>query len=142
MEKVQKIVVGSVIENNGRFLVLKRSSKEQIFPNKWELPSGKVEFEEDPNKALIREVFEETGLQTNKCVPFKCTHYVIETQEKKRHTIQIIYLATVVNNFSIQLSEEHDEYKWISPEEIKQMNTFDDMHSILQEAEQYIKLLH
>jgi len=63
MENVQKVVVGSVIENDGRFLVVKRSSKEEFFPNKWELPSGKVEFGEEPDKALAREVFEETGMK-------------------------------------------------------------------------------
>lgn len=142
MENVQKIVVGSVIENNGKFLVVKRSSKEEFFPNKWELPSGKVEFGEEPNKALVREVLEETGLQTVNFVPFKCTHYVIEKPQKKRHTIQILYLVNVMQPSTITLSEEHDDHKWILPEELKQLDTFDDMHIILQEAKQHATRLN
>jgi len=142
MENVQKVVVGSVIENDGRFLVVKRSSKEEFFPNKWELPSGKVEFGEEPDKALAREVFEETGLQTITFVPFKCTHYLIEKPEKNRHTVQILYLASVAKPSKITLSNEHDDYKWITPEELKKLNTFDDMYTILQEAKQHTARLN
>ncbi len=142
METVQKVVVGSVIENKGRFLILKRNSKEEFFPNKWELPSGKVEFGEEPDKALVREVLEETGLQTIHFVPFKCTHYIIEKPEKKRHTVQILYLATVAQPSKITLSEEHDDYKWITSEELKKLDTFDDMNVILNEAKQQAARLH
>ena len=115
---------------------------EEFFPNKWELPSGKVEFGEDADSALIREVLEETGLKAIKFVPFKCTHYIIEKPEKKRHTIQIIYLTSVKNSAEIILSEEHDKYEWITLEEVDQLDTFEDMPIILKEAQERIGCLN
>jgi len=54
---VQKIVVAGVIVNKGgRVLILQRNKNEDIFPNMWELPSGKREFLEDSESCLIREI--------------------------------------------------------------------------------------
>jgi len=139
MEEIQKIVVAGVVYNKGKFLVLKRSNTEDIFPNKWELPSGKVEFGEDPNKALIREIKEETGLIIENFFPLKCTHYIIEKPDKKRHTVQIIYMVNLLRINNIVLAEEHDDYKWITIDDLKELNTFDDMVEILNEASEKLK---
>lgn len=134
----QKIVIAGVIHHEGKFLMLKRSSKEDFFPNKWELPGGKIEFGEEPDHALIREVKEETGLETTTFYPIKCTHYLIEKPEKKRHTVQIIYLANTANPMHVQLSAEHEQFQWITLNELNQLDTFEDMHTILQEAQKRI----
>jgi len=134
MEYVQKIVVAGVIHNNGKFLLLKRNSNEDIFPNKWELPSGKVEFGEDPNQSLIREIKEETGLEIKDFFPLKCTHYTIEKPDKKRHTIHIIYIINIPEVKNIILTNEHDDYKWVNINDLKQLDTFDDMFDILDDA--------
>lgn len=141
MEKIQKVVVAGVINNNGKFLLLKRSSNESIFPEKWELPSGKVNFGEDPYDALKREIKEETGIDILNARPFMCTHYTIEKPDNKRHTVQIIYLADLSEKpgINIELSNEHQAYKWISPKELKNLDTFDDMITILEEAEKNIR---
>jgi mutator protein MutT len=130
MEKLQKIVVAGVIANKGKFLVVKRSASEKILPNKWELPSGKVEFEEDPNNALIREIEEEINITPEKFIPIKITDYTLGNKHKKKHTVQIIFLIKSSDN-KIKLSSEHDEYRWIDIEELNNLNTFDDMQEIL-----------
>jgi 8-oxo-dGTP diphosphatase len=93
MMHVQRVVVAAVIINCGKALILKRSSHEDIYPNMWELPSGKVNFGEDPNTSVKREVFEETGQEVEVVRPFYVTHYSIEKPDVKRHTIQIFYLV-------------------------------------------------
>ena len=75
---VQRVVVGAVIINNeGKILVLQRSSDEDIFPNLWELPSGKKEPLESCQDTLIREVFEETGLKVEPTTPVSVFNYQI-----------------------------------------------------------------
>ena len=141
MLQTQKIVVAGVLCNKGKFLVLQRNVDESIFPGKWELPSGKVNFGEDPYDALKREIKEETGIDILNANPLTCTHYTIEKEDNKRHTVQIIYLAyadekSIIN---IGLSNEHKAYKWIFPKELNDLDTFDDMITILEEAEKSIK---
>lgn len=58
---IQQLVVGTVIEDHGRVLILKRPATD-FMGGIWELPSGKVEPGETLDQAIGREVLEETGL--------------------------------------------------------------------------------
>lgn len=54
-------VVGAAILEEGRCLVTQRSAT-MAHPLKWEFPGGKVEPDERPRDALVREIREELGL--------------------------------------------------------------------------------
>ncbi len=50
-------------DNSDEFLLLKRSSKEKLFPNQWGLPGGTFKEEDgSPDQTVIRETKEETNL--------------------------------------------------------------------------------
>ena len=55
-------VVAGVIERDGRILIAQRKRTGQ-HPLKWEFPGGKVEPEEIPENALVRELVEELGIR-------------------------------------------------------------------------------
>lgn len=55
-------VVAAVIERDGRILIAQRKRTGQ-HPLKWEFPGGKVEPEETPEKAIVRELQEELAIQ-------------------------------------------------------------------------------
>src|SRR5579872_3294122 len=55
-------VVAGVIERAGDILIAQRKRTGQ-HPLKWEFPGGKVEAGEAPERALIRELAEELGIQ-------------------------------------------------------------------------------
>src|ERR1700722_17000812 len=55
-------VVAAVIERAGRILIAQRKRTAE-HPLKWEFPGGKVEPEETPEKALVRELKEELAIQ-------------------------------------------------------------------------------
>jgi 8-oxo-dGTP diphosphatase len=54
-------VVAAVIFRNGRVMAAKRNAGGPS-SLKWEFPGGKVERDESPDKALIREIAEELGM--------------------------------------------------------------------------------
>lgn len=58
---IQQLVVGAVIQDQDRVLILKRPATD-FMGGIWELPSGKVEPGETLDQAIRREVLEETGL--------------------------------------------------------------------------------
>jgi 8-oxo-dGTP pyrophosphatase MutT (NUDIX family) len=77
-EKVHYIAVTGIIRNaEGKYLICKRGPNEKAFANKWCVPGGKLELKDfvgEPKdtrdhwldvfeKALVREVMEETGLK-------------------------------------------------------------------------------
>lgn len=56
-----KVGAGGVIEQDGKILLLKRTHAP--FADCWNLPAGYVEADESPAQAVVREVYEEVGLQ-------------------------------------------------------------------------------
>jgi 8-oxo-dGTP diphosphatase len=58
---IMTTVVAAVIERDGLVLIAQRKSTGQ-HPLKWEFPGGKVEPDETPGAALVRELAEELGI--------------------------------------------------------------------------------
>jgi len=118
---IQRVVVGGVIFNKeGKVLILQRSKDEDIFPGIWELPSGKREFFEDSQSSLTREIKEEAGLSKIKIImPFYVFEYKVEKQEEIRDTTQINFLVKLLEDEEVKLSKEHQNFAWISKDEVK-----------------------
>jgi 8-oxo-dGTP diphosphatase len=57
--------VGIIIDNQQRILISKRPAH-KLKGGFWEFPGGKIEENESPEEALIREVKEEVGIQVLK----------------------------------------------------------------------------
>ena len=57
-------VVAGVLERDGRILICRRRP-DQPHPLKWEFPGGKLEAGESPGAALIRELREELGIESD-----------------------------------------------------------------------------
>ena len=116
---VQKVVLAAVIMKNKKVLILQRNKDEEIFPNMWELPSGKKELLESSKKCLIREVKEETGLDIQIIIPTFIFDYQIEKPNEIRDSTQINFLVKSINNNKVKLSLEHQKFAWISKNEIE-----------------------
>lgn len=106
-------------EQNGilEFLLLKRSP-EQIYPNLWQMVSGKIQEEEKAFETAIREIKEETGLKPIKfwTVPNVNSFY---SKDYDSITLVPVFAAQVEFGAEVQLSEEHTEYKWVSADAAK-----------------------
>jgi 8-oxo-dGTP diphosphatase len=85
--KSPKLTVDGVILKNEKILLIKRGN--HPFKGKWALPGGFVEYGEKTEDAVIREVFEETGLKTiiNQLVGV----YSDPKRDPRGHTITIVY---------------------------------------------------
>ena len=59
-----RIVTAAVIEKNGKILIAKRKSGDNL-EHKWEFPGGKLEVGETPEECLRRELYEEFGIDTD-----------------------------------------------------------------------------
>ena len=58
---VQRVVRGILLRDDKAFVVLRRHDR--LDGGLWEFPGGKVEDGESPVDALVREFFEETGME-------------------------------------------------------------------------------
>ena len=115
-----RIIVHTLIVDNGKYLVTKRAKEESTFPEYWDIPGGLVDYGELPKDAVIRETKEEVGLDI---VPTQIIHEDSNLDEKKDLIfIRLVYLCELkddIKNIKLQL-EEHSEYKLIeSLEDLK-----------------------
>lgn len=108
-----KNVVGGIIVRDNKFLILRRKS-DDFMGGTCELPSGNMEIGEDIPTALIREVKEESNLDVTSIKYFVNSFDYISGSGKKAR--QYNFLVDVNDN-EIKLTE-HDEYKWMSIEEV------------------------
>ena len=123
---IQKVVLGGVVANNGKILIIQRNKDEDIYPNLWELPSGKKEELEDVQDSLLREVKEEVGLDVEIVVPIDVFNYQIEKPDVIKDSTQINYLVKPVgNNSQVVLSEEHQAFDWVNANDLSKYNLSD-----------------
>ena len=116
-----KVVVVSraLIQNDdGKYLFLKRS-KNESYNDLWEIPGGKLDSFESLQEHLSREVLEETGLLINITTPSHYVHSFIPKDGRyKGVTFLNLISSATIKAGKIRLSPEHDEYKWVSEDEI------------------------
>ena len=113
--------------SEGKYLLLKRSTSNRTNIAKWELPGGKIEQGEDPYKGLKREVHEETGLNIIWVYPTVHLHTEkIEVGPYAENLLIKLIGETDQYEGTLNLSEEHTEYTWVTVEEALQADLKED----------------
>jgi ADP-ribose pyrophosphatase YjhB (NUDIX family) len=95
-----KVGAGGIIEQDCNILLLKRST--EPFANSWNLPAGYVEIDENPIHAVIREVYEETGLKVETT---KFENIYFFNYDPRGNGILIVYRCKIIGG---QLSESNE----------------------------------
>jgi len=103
-----------ITDEDNKILILKRSVDTKTNPGKWELPGGKVDQGEPFDKALIREVLEETHLKIS------LDNVVGASQQNLPliRAVHIIISGRIVEG-ELSLSKEHEGYAWEYLENLK-----------------------
>ncbi|MFH1641659.1 MAG: NUDIX domain-containing protein [Nanoarchaeota archaeon] len=108
-------VVTGIVKNKDKFLIVKKSSEDQNYPNRWSFCSGFVKEHETAENACMREIKEETGLDCK-----INTGEVMEVldEEKDINWIIAVYLCTT-NKTDVKLCSENVDHRWVSADEFK-----------------------
>jgi mutator protein MutT len=129
------VAVKGIIRKNGKILVVKRAANDGHRAGAWETVGGGMDKNETPQQALEREIMEEAGVKVNIIEPFNVFCFRKDDGEFK---VGISFVCDWISG-EVVLSEEHDEYEWIVPEEFMQMESVKSLHD---EINMYAKKYH
>lgn len=140
MENENKIVVAvkGLILKDGKILIVKRSSEDEVGGNTWEFVGGKIEFGEDLEAALAREIAEEVGLTVT---VEKILYATTFKTDPTRQVVLITYLCRSSDE-KIILSNEHSEYLWATKDQLKSLLTTEMIEDINRNDIFSLKELH
>ncbi|MCE5323203.1 NUDIX domain-containing protein [bacterium] len=112
-------------DDMGRCLLLKRSMDSKNNPGKWDFPGGKLDVGEAFDQALIREVTEETGLKV-------AIDKLVGSAQSESPSNRIIYLLLEgrTESGTVALSDEHDDFLWVYPNELEKADICDQFKPI------------
>ena len=111
MEIVYGTIIAVKLQDS---LLLLRRAKKETDAGMWEFPTGTFEKSDQTiYDTAVRELREETGLEA------KRLHYLGDMQRRdgERLYYGYAYLAEEVAG-KLKLSEEHDDYRWVSRDEL------------------------
>ena len=114
-------IVEAIIKNEeGKILLLKRSKLNKFFIGKWQLPGGKVEFGEDIQKAIKREIYEETGKKYSSLRLTKVFSLTEKFNGTKNNVFLMVFSGECKGKISI--SVEHSQAKFCTMAQIKKLS--------------------
>jgi 8-oxo-dGTP diphosphatase len=120
------VASGAIIEKKatGEILLVQRSTSLDWHPGEWEIVYGRIAQFEDTQTGLLREIREEVGIETVEIVTvIRVWHAFRGTEQTAdNELIGITYHCTTSQETPV-LSEEHQDYKWVTPEEAKRLVT-------------------
>ncbi|HEU5121757.1 MAG TPA: NUDIX hydrolase [Candidatus Saccharimonadales bacterium] len=115
-----------IFDADDNILLLRRSGTHPRFPYDIDLPGGEVEENEDAVEAVIREIFEEAGLEVlSKDISLAYEH----TTNERHHVLFTVHIAQ--SSPVVVISWEHDAHEWVSRDEIMSREAKDDYMSIV-----------
>lgn len=121
-----KLAVGALIIEAGCILLIRRAVIPRI--GYWAVPSGFVEYDEQPRAALAREVKEETGLEVNvgRVVD------IFPLADPQKQGVFLLFQAQVRGG-DLAHGDDVSEVRWFSLDEIPWGElAFDGLRSVLQ----------
>ena len=112
------VFVEGWIKKDNKYLLAKRSSKDDQSAGKWAVPAGKVDMELESNiieNSLKREVMEEVGIKVSNPKYFASRSFI---RSSGHHVVGMSFLLNYESGEARPL-EGQDEIRWVTIEEMK-----------------------
>ena len=118
---------GGIVVRDGAVLMIHRPEYDD-----WSLPKGKLDADESPEDAAVREVEEETGLRCSLGAFVGTVGY--EDRRGRPKTVDYWEMTPPTSgegSLPFEANDEVDELRWVTPEEALGLMTYDRDRQIL-----------
>ena len=130
-----RVVCAVILNDKKNFLACQRGDSHAM-AGKWEFPGGKIEANESPRSALIREIREELQIDVS---PMKKLTTVMH--DYPTFTIELIPFICSTPIPCIPHLTEHKAFRWITIQESSTLDWADADIPILGDVEDFLKNL-
>jgi len=126
---------GVILKKNDKVLLCKRSPDKSL-PNVWSIPSGKIEKNETPGNAAIREYYEETNIKLPKEI--ELVGFIDRFNEDKttKKGIMFVFFHETKKDLKPDLNKasdgfEHTECDFFTKENLPEQKGNEDLMKII-----------
>ena len=114
MVKSSKIirVTAAILEKDGKILIAKRKTGDELFAGLWEFPGGKVEEGETPEKCMARELKEELDIEV------EIGELITSNKHKYPQGIFELLAYRVKHISGEMVLNDHEEMKWATADDM------------------------
>jgi ribonuclease HI len=120
----QRIRVIGITRRGGEILFLKRAMGRSLEAPKYELPTSKIVFGEQPEEAMGRSLMDYLKMQASKLELADVVTFTYLEGANQLGNLYIVYRVTLPEDGKITVSgERYTAYKWVKSDEIEALNT-------------------
>lgn len=109
MKTQQGATSAIILDEDDQILFLRRSKTDDFMPGSWDIPGGGLDYGEEPEAGLRREVMEETGLKIEILRPLTVSTYFMGEVQR----VDITFVCVAIDSHRLKLSSEHIDFAWI-----------------------------
>lgn len=133
MDVNQRIACKAVIAKDGKVLMLREASTYEEGTNigRYHIPGGRINPGEPFLDGLTREIMEETGLKVEIGEPLFVGEWFPVIKGVQNQIVAMFFVCKPLSD-DVKLSEEHDDYKWVTLEESSQLDVMDPEDKVLE----------
>ena len=124
------VATKAFIVHDEKILIVRESNRyaEGTNAGLFDVPGGRVQPGQHFAESLQREVQEETGLQIAIGQPFFVNEWRPTIQGKPSQIVGIFFICTATNQ-AVTLSQDHQEFQWITPADYRQYPLIENLHA-------------
>jgi 8-oxo-dGTP diphosphatase len=130
-----QLAVSAAIFRDGKILLVRRAKSPAR--GLYSLPGGRVEFGETLHTALHREVDEETALKIE-IAGLAGWREVVPGTSGGGHYVIMSFAARWSSGEPV-LNDEHDDFRWLAPEGLGDLNVTDGLPDIIEAARRMLQ---
>lgn len=129
MEPKLFVATKAFIKYQNKVLIIRESTKYQDGTNadKFDVPGGRIKPGQKFDESLRREVKEETGLDIKIGQPFFVNEWWPNVKGEQWQIIGVFFECES-NTDQVKLSDDHEEFAWIDPQDYKNYDLIENLH--------------